>query len=196
LDTHTEGGDNANSETTNTENADHKTPAQNDPTAQHNTDQDRIDELKKNIQDKTTETPKDEFFDIHKFRGVEYTEASWATSEYNIYKISLSDLSSVDKLNKINLEHLFEIKERSGVELRQFESVIKHSHAETMFSLKREGVDDNWHGIWDYVHKLNELTGVKYIAETPTHKAETIEDYIYRALMKAAKLGKLDEVKL
>lgn len=187
------------------------------------TDIEKIDDLKNNIEQKFQEpqrvdnveaklTPPErvgdineidktninhtENFDVKNIHGVEYTEESWKNHPMNVYQISLEDFAKVDKLNQLNIENIVNEKHLGEIDLKNFNSILKNGHAETILSLNEDDIEDKFTPLWRYMHKLQDITGLKFIAETATNKAETNENYIYRALMRAVDLGKLDQVKL
>lgn len=150
----------------------------------------------KSINNDLTKNPIDDYVDSKMFRNMLFTEETWAKSPENVYKISFENFKLVDALNKSNIEHLFAENNLTERETLDFKSVLQSTSAESVLSLKTNEIDETFLPIWNYMHKLQDITGLKYLTSTPTHPAETTENYIYRALMKASKMGKLDQVKL
>lgn len=150
----------------------------------------------KSINYDSTKNSIDDYVDNKMFRNMLFTEETWAKSPENVYKISFENFKLVDALNKSNIEHLFAENNLTERETMDFKSVLQSTSAESVLSLKINEIDETFLPIWNYMHKLQDITGLKYLTSTPTHPAETTENYIYRALMKASKIGKLDQVKL
>lgn len=105
----------------------------------------------------------------------------------NPFKLDPETLMSVIKLHEYNMEHIFK-----NVEKWEDFSDLKAKNWVHIGSMSEDSSPE-----LIYLNKLTTITGVKPRGWTLFHgRAETNGEYIARALQKAAKIGKLDELKI
>jgi hypothetical protein len=132
----------------------------------------------------------------HIIEGHTYTEEEWMKAPENIYHIHLNDFVHVKELHTSNIDHMVHGQNLSEMNVKNVGEMIKEGSASTMMGTNEIDVKGGIHyTLWQYEHKLEEITGLKPISETHLHPAETNEEYIFRAEMKAAEMHRLDEVK-
>lgn len=115
-------------------------------------------------------------------------------TDNNPFHLSAETLKLVDQVNKDNINHLFPTNES----LTSWETIKSSSNltAERMLQVKSTDTLPIYKPVVEYIQKLHTITGLKPVGATITTVAETNEDYIERALQKAAEMGQLDKVKL
>ena len=92
-----------------------------------------------------------------------------------------------------NVKHLF--PNEKSMEL--WNNAKDHVSAERFMELNKGGeVLDAYKPLFSYMDKLEKISGATPIGETLLHKAESMSDYILRAIKIIAEKGELDKIKL
>jgi hypothetical protein len=73
---------------------------------------------------------------------------------------------------------------------------VRNGSASEMLSTKDADLEEGLAPFASFLHKLQNVTGLNPENETPFRIAETNEEFVKRALQKAAELGQLDKVKM
>ncbi|MEK7088744.1 MAG: hypothetical protein AAB913_01280 [Patescibacteria group bacterium] len=114
-------------------------------------------------------------------------------SSTNPFKLSEEVLTQVKETHSNNINNLIHANSLSDLDKENLTDTIKEGNASVLMG---EDTKEIYHPLQNYMHKLQDLTHLKPIEENPLHRAETPEEYMNRAEMKAAEMGKLDDVKL
>lgn len=86
---------------------------------------------------------------------------------------------------------------QSERELQDWQNIMGNTEtttANTIMSMER--VAPEYQGLFNYLHKLKEITGLEPIKGTATAPAETIDDYMLRMMAQAENMHKLDDITL
>ncbi|MCM2338927.1 MAG: hypothetical protein NDI62_00515 [Burkholderiales bacterium] len=128
--------------------------------------------------------------------GKEYTALTWAKAPENIYHINLDQFKEMNELNTKNIDFIINNSPSNDIEKTELISILKEDKAAALIGMEDSDIDKPYRSLGAYINKLHEITKLEPKSRTIITPAETNENYIYRALMKAAELKKLGELKL
>lgn len=124
--------------------------------------------------------------------GRQFTEAEWMKSPLNPFGIKADVANRVAEMHNNNIDHLYNDPSLTDFTREHLNNTLKTGDASTIL---HEEVKEIYNPLQNQLHKLHDVTGLEPKEGNAFQPAETNEEYIYRAEMKAASMGKLDEVK-
>lgn len=108
--------------------------------------------------------------------------------------LSSEELGQVHAVYTENINHIFPTEKLMGT----WDHIKNNISAERLMEINKEGgVIDTYKPLVSYMDKLKEISGIHPITKIPLiSEAESIPNYINRALQKVAEMGQLEKVKL
>jgi YD repeat-containing protein len=143
-------------------------------------------------------TPESDFRTQGGFQHDNSILENWMRSPENIYNLSLDKLAEVRDLHEHNFVHLTHTGNLSDRQAANLEDTIKNHDASDIMYKDFNQVSHIYQPLWDYMHKLETMTGLHPREATLIRPGETNAEFILRAEMKVAteKNWSLDDLRL
>ncbi|MEK7572507.1 MAG: hypothetical protein AAB493_01470, partial [Patescibacteria group bacterium] len=111
-----------------------------------------------------------------------------------VHNLTPELLEKINQTYESNIHHMFPDEKSMGAwnEVKNSTS----TSAEVIINMNADEVKPEYQSLISELHKLKEITGLKPIGESPINLAETPNEYIMRAMQKAAEMGNLDKIRL
>lgn len=108
-----------------------------------------------------------------------------------VHELSNKELRQIHRIQNHNIDKIYpnEYDDRIW-------HTARHMNANELYNFKPNDIADEYKPLYNYLHKLNEVTGIKPFSGDILHAPETNEQFINEAIKTAAKMNKLNEVKL
>jgi len=150
--------------------------------------------IKQPVQEQKTETIDTSKSREIKSEGIKTEQAITESSVANPFNLTNETLTQVKETHTNNINHFINSGSLNDLDKENIQDTIKEGSALVM--VQEAEVKEIYSPLHSYIHKLHEITGLKPRGESLVQKAETNEEYIYRAEMKAASMHKLEEIKI
>ncbi len=164
-----------------------------DPTIPEGSDNLGINELLQHQTDPDIPAPLDEtkFATDPNYDGTKAPVEPDQSAVEDQSELTKQEIRQLGRVHNHNINHVFP----NNYDDNTWEH-LKNNPAHSLFKLNSEEINPEYKGLADYEHKLSAVTGLKPRAAGIFTSAESNNEFIERALKKAAALGKLKEVKL
>ena len=122
-------------------------------------------------------------------------EEEWANATENQYKLSLSQSMAVNEALAHSKEALLSFSTDEKINLN-IQETLERGRADGFVGIKENEVGETYRPLWRLIDKVHEVTHLEPMGPTLEHAPETPQDYIRRAMSKAALEDKLGEIDL
>jgi len=108
-----------------------------------------------------------------------------------VHELTNKELRQIERIHDHNIHRIFpnNYDEQNWHE-------VKNMDASKLYHLKINEISEEYKPLHHYIHKLSVITGFEPLPGDNFHEPETNDHFIREALKEAARLGKMDQVKL